>query len=316
MAVKSSTVGDSDLLNNEKQVLTHLGNSPHIIQCFGDDHSQSRHNLFLEYASGGSLSDHVKKSSGGKLPESDVRRHARSILEGLDHIHGRGFVHCDIKLQNLLVFEDGRVKIADFGLAKRTGELNTKVEIRGTPLSMAPESVNENSYEPPCDVWGLGCAVVEMFTGKSAWKSYESAAGGNMNIFSFLVRVVAGDGSPEIPEELSEEGKDFLSKCFVKDPAARWTAAQLLNHSFVVADDNDGVGGGACSTVSASPRCPFDFPEWAISPAVKESEASDLFSTACWSESSSAAERIRRLAADQKAWRSNWGDSASWILVR
>ncbi|CAI0553643.1 unnamed protein product [Linum tenue] len=327
MAVKSCAAGDSGLLKNEKLILDQIGKSPNIVRCLGEDCSfekgQSLQNLFLEYASGGSLADHVKKS-GGRLSESTVRSYTRSILKGLDQIHGKGFVHCDVKLQNLLVFGDGGIKIADFGLAKKTGEAEEKqgrrekkVEIRGTPLFMAPESVNENVYEPPCDIWALGCAVVEMLTGKPAW-NYKPGT----NIFSFLMRIGAGDESPAVPEESSAELKDFLSNCFVKDPAARWTAAMLLEHPFLSADEigNDAVCCSGEEFPSVSPRCPFDFPEW-VSPSVQSSPARSEFESNPFDSFSSCstalpAERIRQLAGGEQQEMLSWGDSESWLVVR
>ncbi|CAL1380948.1 unnamed protein product [Linum trigynum] len=75
-----------------------------------------------------------------------------------------------------------------------------------------------------------------MLTGKPAW-NYKPGT----NIFLFLIRIGAGDESPAVPEESSAEVKDFLSNCFVKDPAARWTAAMLLEHPFLSAGE---IGNG------------------------------------------------------------------------
>ncbi|KAK4773013.1 hypothetical protein SAY87_028032 [Trapa incisa] len=138
MAVKSSHLSKSAILRNELQILRRLGESPHVIRCFGSDVSveggSELYNLLLEYAPGGSLVSEMKKR-GGKLPETDVRRHARSVVQALCHIHRRGFVHGDIKVQNILVFPsvDGcgaaaEVKVADFGLAREAGSLT-----RSTP---------------------------------------------------------------------------------------------------------------------------------------------------------------------------------------
>ncbi|CAN1190345.1 Mitogen-activated protein kinase kinase kinase 20 [Linum perenne] len=314
MAVKSSPI--SDLLENENEILTQIGDSPQIIKCFGfekdnqnqnQNQNQSRHNLFLEYASRGSLADQVRQSPGGRLPELEARRYTRSILKGLSHIHGKGFVHCDIKLQNLLVFDDGEVKIADFGLAKRTEEdrkQGSKFQIRGTPLFMAPESVSDNVYSPACDVWGLGCAVVEMLAGKPARK-FDAG----MNVFSFLVKI-AGDESPAIPDELSIEAKDFLAKCFVKDASQRWTAEMLLEHPFVAGEKS---AAAAAATPSVSPRCPFDFSEWVSVQLGSDSKNSSPFDSIA---SSSSEERIRDLAAGESP-AARWEeDSGSWLIVR
>ncbi|TQD84832.1 hypothetical protein C1H46_029610 [Malus baccata] len=132
VAVKASESGYSDSLKNEKQVIDQIGSCPQIIRCFGADHSvengEKFYNLVLEYASGGTLADELKRN-GGRLPEFDVQRHTKSVLRGLEFIHAKGFVHCDLKLQNVLVFADGAAKIADgaakiadFGLAKKAGE--------------------------------------------------------------------------------------------------------------------------------------------------------------------------------------------------
>ncbi|RDX96255.1 Mitogen-activated protein kinase kinase kinase 17, partial [Mucuna pruriens] len=314
-AVKSSNVHTSYMLKNEKDVLHRLLSSPYVITCFGHDHTFENghhfYNVFLEYASGGSLADHLKKH-GGNLPEPHVRRYTRSILEGLKHIHANGLVHCDVKLQNILVFhyghdvnnncgDPGHVKIADFGLAKEKGEKQTKCEYRGTPLFMSPESVNDNEYESPADIWALGCAVVEMVTGKPAWD-----IGSGSNIWSMLIRIGMGKELPKVPEELSQEGKDFLGKCFVKDPDKRWSADMLLNHPFVTVS----LERVNQQLPSLSPTTHFDFSHWdsTVTPSLPCSPSQ-------WQLCSSSllADRLRRLVTDQRP--AVWSDSDSWTSL-
>jgi serine/threonine protein kinase len=80
MAVKSSDLCNSASLKSEKRVLDQLSTCPQIIRCLGEDYSvengEELYNVFLEYASSGSLADQVK-NRGGSLPESDVRRYAQ-----------------------------------------------------------------------------------------------------------------------------------------------------------------------------------------------------------------------------------------------
>ncbi|KAJ6419874.1 hypothetical protein OIU84_029904 [Salix udensis] len=302
LAVKSCVESNTGLLENEKEVLKELGYSPHIIQCFGDSHTvEEKQRASIQSAAG----------------ERDVKEYARSILKGLRHIHDKGFVHCDMKLDNMLLFENGEVKIADFGLAKKAGEKQGRVEIRGTPLYMAPESVNNNEYESGVDIWALGCAIVEMVTGKPAWNSKPGT-----DMFVLLIRIGEGDELPVMPEELSPEGKDFLSKCLVKDPAQRWTAEMLLEHPFVADQRKDTVPLREEGTeeLSTSPRCHFDFPDWVSiqSPSPRSEFLSDgkvesvfpSFNSSCWI---SAPDRIRQLASDQCC---KWSDSGCWSTVR
>ncbi|KAJ7944431.1 Protein kinase-like protein [Quillaja saponaria] len=319
--VKSSISSNSASLKNEKQVLDRLGDCQQVIRCFGDDHSfengEELYNLILEYATGGSLADQLKYH-GGRLSESDVRLYTKSILKGLGHIHAQGFVHCDLKLQNILLFDNGEIKIADFGLAKKTEEKQSKGESefqwRGTPLYMSPESVKDNKYDHPADIWALGCAVVEMVTGKPVWNLQPET-----NICSLLLRIGVGEELPDIPAELSEEARDFLEKCFVKDPRNRWTAEKLLNHPFV-ADVN--VSLKHADELLTSPRSHFDFPEWVSTastsiPSSPESEEwfdrkLDLFFDSL-SSLCSPEDRLRQLITDQTP---NWSVSESWISVR
>ncbi|XP_010263514.1 PREDICTED: mitogen-activated protein kinase kinase kinase 2-like [Nelumbo nucifera] len=338
MVVKSAVLSESSSLQVEKEILTHLRGCPQILPCFGDDltveNGKQIYNIFLEYASGGTLADLLKKS-GGSLLESDVRRYTRSILRGLRFIHANGYVHCDIKLQNILLCSspDGsnEIKVADFGLAKKAapGQEIRRTEggafgLRGTPLYMSPESIAHNEHEAPADIWALGCAVSEMVMGKPAWK-----CGANTDVSALLFRIGFGEELPEIPGGLSAEGKDFLSKCLVRDPEQRWTAEMLLNHPFVA---DEAVVLCEPDVPSPSPRSPFDFPEWSSSPrsSISNSESctssgassssSVLFSTRSEEQldrrdsiTSSLVNRIRHLVTGQGA---NWSTSGSWITVR
>lgn len=319
MAVKSASVSNSAWLANEEQVLRSLQDSSNIIRFFGSEISNGSYNLFLEYASGGSLADKVR-NSGGRLPESDVRRYTSGLLKGLSFIHDNNFVHCDIKLANILVGSDWGndvVKVADFGLAKRGNSSIHGFSVRGTPLCLSPESVNDGEYESPADIWAVGCAVVEMVTGKPAWRCLPGT-----DIKSLLFRIGVGQELPEIPTDMSEQGKDFLEKCFVKNPRKRWTAQMLLEHPFV---ENVPLNEKYLE-VSASPRGPFDFPECQILPSSSfdfkewsnvpspESEFPDWSNVPSMvSEGGSPADPIRRLASNE---RPDWSLTDSWVTVR
>ncbi|KAL1564147.1 mitogen-activated protein kinase kinase kinase 20-like [Salvia divinorum] len=304
MAVKSCGVSLSSSLLTEKLILEDLKDCPQIIRCYGDSYSfengDKLYNVLLEYASGGSLADSLKLSSDRTLPEAQVRRYTKALLKGLHYIHKFGYVHCDLKPQNILLSSDGGVKIADFGLAKRGG--GASCELRGTPMYMSPEMVAGSEQGAPADVWALGCVVAEMASGSPAWSCSDIAA--------LLMRIGVGEEVPEIPGGLSAEGRDFLDKCFVKDPRGRWTAEMLLNHPFVFGEEEmegcDAVRSGEEKMASsASPRCPFDFEEWSCSLA----SPADSWSV------SMAEERLRGLinvAGNSPIWSS----TDDWFTIR
>ncbi|THG01758.1 hypothetical protein TEA_008995 [Camellia sinensis var. sinensis] len=155
MAVKTCGSSHSALLDHEKSILQQLKDCPQIIECFGGDFSfengEKLYNLFLEYAMGGSLADKLKNFGHWRLLESEVRRHTESILQGLQCIHENGFVHCDLKLQNVLLCQNDVAKIADFGLTNKSGEKIVGFELRGTPMYMPPETVVAGQQEAAAD---------------------------------------------------------------------------------------------------------------------------------------------------------------------
>ncbi|XP_042509156.1 mitogen-activated protein kinase kinase kinase 20-like [Macadamia integrifolia] len=245
MAVKWAEVSRSSTLQKEREILTRFEGCPHILRCFGDEitteNGELTYNVLLEYASGGTLASRIKNFSG-RLPEAEVRRYTRSILQGLSHIHDHGYVHCDIKPQNIVLVlssssssDDYVTKIAGFGSAKNTMKEQRKrkkeqryLNLRGTPLYMSPESVSRKEQEAPSDIWALGCVVAEMISGKPAWNCKP-----DMDVDELLYLIGSGRELPETPSEMSKEGKDFLKRCFVRTSNFRWTAAMLLHHPFV-----------------------------------------------------------------------------------
>nr|KYP69019.1 Mitogen-activated protein kinase kinase kinase A [Cajanus cajan] len=189
----------------------------------------------MELAPYGSLGELIRKR--GAISEDTVRIYTHMLLKGLHCIHEKEVVHCDLKPDNILLFPTWKsetwyqVKIADFGLAKTRKEAKAefrlrKMKFRGTPYYMSPESVI-GVIGTALDIWSLGCIVIEMITGMDAWRNIE-------NQEELMLKLLLHKEAPPIPDGLSWVCKDFLGKCFVKNPTRRSTAAMLLNHPFII----------------------------------------------------------------------------------
>lgn len=239
MAVKSAEVSVSGSVQKEREVLSNIGRSDYVIRCFGDeittgDNGGMVYNLLLEYGSGGTLAGVV---ADGGLDEFDVKRYTRDLVRGIYHIHSNGYVHCDLKPDNVLLVGncggEFRAKICDLGLAKRVMQRSDRKRkldpyFRGTPLYLSPEVLAGGNQESSSDIWALGCIVIEMLTGKSAWDGIRNLDGNEL-----LERIAEGREVPRIPNEISVEAKNFLKRCLVRNPMYRWTAEMLLNHPFL-----------------------------------------------------------------------------------
>ncbi|KAL7162054.1 hypothetical protein ACSBR2_042516 [Camellia fascicularis] len=116
------------------------------------------YNILLEYGSGRTLADLIKKSGGRVLLESDVRCYTRHIIEGLDCVHSSGYVHRALKPENIIIVS----------ITTSTGTKYV-LRLRGNIRCLSPEMVVNRGLqqETPDDVWDVGCIVFEMLTGKS-----------------------------------------------------------------------------------------------------------------------------------------------------
>ncbi|KAJ0267349.1 Mitogen-activated protein kinase kinase kinase 9 [Hirschfeldia incana] len=231
-------------LEGEIALLSQLQHQ-NIVRYRGTAKDGSNLYIFLELVTQGSLS---KLYHRYQLRDSVVSTYTRQILDGLKYLHDKGFIHRDIKCANILVDASGAVKLADFGLAK-VSKLNDIKSCKGTPFWMAPEVINPkrtNGYGSSADIWSLGCTVLEMLTGRIPYCDLE-------NPVQALFRIGRGV-LPDIPDTLSLDGRDFITKCLKVDPEERPTAAELLNHPFVrrpLASSGSGSGSGLGS---ASPH--------------------------------------------------------------
>ncbi|XP_076042161.1 serine/threonine-protein kinase Chk1-like [Oratosquilla oratoria] len=124
--------------------------------------------MYLEYASGGSLGD-LK----GPLAEEDALRYFEQIRKGVDYLHSRGVIHRDLKPDNVLLTEEGIIKIADLGLCSLYIWKGAEIYLSGflgTQSYMAPEVFTGMKYRgPPIDVWACGIILFNMLTAGRPW---------------------------------------------------------------------------------------------------------------------------------------------------
>nr|XP_043623573.1 mitogen-activated protein kinase kinase 5 [Erigeron canadensis] len=198
-----------------------------IVKCHDMFDHAGEIQVLLEYMDGGSLEGtHIAY-------EASLADLTRQVLSGIYYLHRRKIVHRDIKPSNLLINSKKQVKIADFGvsriLAQTMDPCNSSV---GTIAYMSPERINTDlnhgKYDGYAgDIWSLGVSILEFYLGRFPF------AVGRQGDWASLMCAICMSQPPEAPATASREFRDFVSRCLQRDPAQRWTAAQLLRHPFV-----------------------------------------------------------------------------------
>jgi serine/threonine-protein kinase 24/25/MST4 len=138
----------------------------------------------MEFCAGGSCSDLLKS---GVFSELHICILMNELLQGLDHLHSQGKLHRDIKAANILICDDGRVKLADFGVSGQlSATFSKKNTFAGTPLWMAPEVIEQAGYDEKADIWSLGITALELANGRPPYANMKL-----MQILNIIPKVVS-----------------------------------------------------------------------------------------------------------------------------
>ncbi|XP_020216141.1 serine/threonine-protein kinase dst2 isoform X2 [Cajanus cajan] len=200
-------------------------NHPNVVRYLGSYQGEEYLWIVMEYCGGGSVAD-LMSVTDEALDEGQIAYICREALKGLDYLHSIFKVHRDIKGGNILLTEQGDVKLGDFGVAAQlTRTMSKRNTFIGTPHWMAPEVIQESRYDGKVDVWALGVSAIEMAEGVPPRSDVHP-----MRVL-FMISI---EPAPmlEDKEKWSLYFHDFVAKCLTKEPRLRPTASEMLKHKF------------------------------------------------------------------------------------
>ncbi|XP_065860591.1 serine/threonine-protein kinase 1 [Euphorbia lathyris] len=199
---------------------------PNVVRYLGSYQGEEYLWIVMEYCGGGSVAD-LMNVTEEPLEEFQIAYICREALKGLAYLHSIFKVHRDIKGGNILLTEQGEVKLGDFGVAAQlTRTMSKRNTFIGTPHWMAPEVIQENRYDGKVDVWALGVSAIEMAEGLPPRSTVHP-----MRVL-FMISI---EPAPmlEDKEKWSLVFHDFVAKCLTKEPRLRPTAAEMVKHKFI-----------------------------------------------------------------------------------
>ena len=201
-------------------------NHPNICTIHEVGEADGHAYIAMEVVEGRPLGERL---ADGPLPPEDVLRYGLQLADALAHAHDRGVVHRDLKSANVMVTPEGRVKVLDFGLARRvSGEELAEVTTRehaslteggailGTLPYMAPEQLRAQPADARSDVWALGVVLYEMAAGV---RPFDRPTGFE------LISAIFHEAPPPLPSRVPAQLQTVTARCLEKEPGRRYQRA-------------------------------------------------------------------------------------------
>ena len=184
--------------------------------------------VITEFAEKGELFKIIKnkRKNYGTLTEYEVSQIAKQLISALQFLNEKRIIHRDIKPQNILLSSNNIIKLCDFGFARALSKESVMAtSIKGTPLYMAPELVQEKPYNHNVDLWSLGIILYELYYGKPPFYTN--------SIYKLVKMIVKDHIKYPLQPKISKEFQHFINGLLQKKPHKRFPIQHLHKHPFL-----------------------------------------------------------------------------------
>ena len=223
--LKTEFAGSDEFLRrfrNESKAIALLSH-PNIVKIYDVGFTEKVQFIVMEYVDGITLTDYIEQQ--GLLKWRDAVHFVVQILRALQHAHDRGIVHRDVKSQNVMLLNDGTIKVMDFGIARFNRENNKTMSEKtiGSVHYISPEQARGDITDERSDIYSVGVALYEMLTGKKPFDGDTPVAIALMHMQSTPAKPT--DINSTIPEGLEQ----IVLRAMQKEPNARYqTAGEMI----------------------------------------------------------------------------------------
>ena len=217
------TYGKLDNIYDEINIHSKLYHQ-NIIKLYNVYEDEETINIIMEYAKEGNLYHLIKKEKNG-FSEQKSYEYFIQIINAVYYLHSNNIIHRDIKPENILIGDDNKLKLCDFGWAKEL-TLENRSTFCGTMEYMAPEIVGSENYDYSVDIWSLGILLYELLFGHSPFN-----ADSNKNIiFNIKKHELNYDNENK---KISNSCKDLIERLLNENPQKRLRIKDILEHPFI-----------------------------------------------------------------------------------
>ncbi|KAB1200403.1 putative starch synthase 4, chloroplastic/amyloplastic [Morella rubra] len=193
---------------------------PNIVRFIGACRKPMLWCIVTEYAKGGSVRQFLTKRQNRSVPLKLAVKQALDVARGMAYVHELGLIHRDLKSDNLLIFADKSIKIADFGVARIEVQTEGMTPETGTYRWMAPEMIQHRPYTQKVDVYSFGIVLWELITGMLPFQ--------NMTAVQAAFAVVNKGVRPIVPHDCLPVLREIMNRCWDANPDIRPPFAEVV----------------------------------------------------------------------------------------
>ena len=219
-----SNIEEKPYFRREIEIMYRI-NHPNVVKLYGHFEDNNYCYFIMEYIPKGNAYSLIPKHGRKKQTNHLIASIIKDIVSAVYFLHKMNppIIHRDIKPENVLMDENDRAILTDFGWSNYLNDSEKRSTICGTPIYLAPEMISSKGHDEKVDIWCIGVLLFELITGRVPFQ------GNDIDTLKYNIRTM----KIAWPSDINNEAKDLISKILKYNPYDRLTAEEILNHTFI-----------------------------------------------------------------------------------